>query len=135
MLKGYKFSCESSRHHGSAHISYGMVYAEGSGREAMLAAMKKRQTYAATDNIIADYRCTTGGKDYMMGDAFTSKEPPTVKIKLLGTQPFAKVTLVKDDVEHVLSESGASAKAEVDFTWTDKDPKAGKESYYYVRGE
>jgi len=42
------------------------------------------------------------------------------------------VTLVKDDVEHVLGEPN---KAEVEFTWTDKEPKAGKESYYYVRGE
>ncbi len=132
LLKGYKFSFESSIDHGSTHISYGMVYAEGNSREAMLAAMKKRHTYAATDNIIADYRCTTGGKEYMMGDDFISNEPPTVKIKLVGTQPFAKVTLVKDDVEHVLGEPN---KAEVEFTWTDKEAKAGKESYYYVRGE
>jgi hypothetical protein len=132
LLKGYKFSFESSSDHGSTHISYGLVYAEGNSRSDMLAAMKKRHTYAATDNIIADYRCTTGGKDYMMGDAFTSKEAPTVKVKLIGTQPFAKVTLVKDDVEHVLGEPN---KAEVEFTWTDKEPKAGKESYYYVRGE
>ena len=35
-------------------------------------------------------------------------------------------------MEHVLGEPN---KAEVEFTWTDKEPKAGKESYYYVRGE
>ncbi|HEY2411097.1 MAG TPA: hypothetical protein VGI40_02585 [Pirellulaceae bacterium] len=132
LLKGYKFSFESSSDHGSTHISYGMVYAEGGTRDDMLAAMKKRHTYAATDNIIADYRCTTGGKTYMMGDDVTTSEPPTVTIKLHGTAPFAKVTLVKDDVEHVLGEPN---KAEVEFTWTDKEPKAGKESYYYVRGE
>ena len=94
--------------------------------------MKKRHTYAATDNIIADYRCTAGGKQYMMGDEFTTSEPPTVTIKLVGTAPFAKVTLVKDDVETVLGEPN---KAEVEFTWTDQSPTAGKESYYYVRGE
>jgi len=132
LLKGYKFSFESSSDHGSTHISYGLVYAESNDRQGMLAAMKKRHTYAATDNIIADYRCTTGGKQYMMGDAFTSKEPPTVKIKFVGTQPIAKVTLVKDDVEHVL---GEPKTVECEFTWTDKESKAGKESYYYVRGE
>jgi hypothetical protein len=98
----------------------------------MHAAMKKRHTYAATDNIIADFRCTADGKQYIMGDAFTSKQPPTVWIKLVGTEPFAKVTLVKDDVEIVL---GEPSKAEVEYTWTDPQPTAGKESYYYVRGE
>jgi hypothetical protein len=68
----------------------------------------------------------------MMGDAFTSKEAPTVKIKLIGTAPFAKVTLVKDDVEYVLGEPN---QVEVEYEWTDKTPTVGKESYYYVRGE
>jgi hypothetical protein len=56
LLKGYKFSFESSSDHGSTHISYGMVFAEGNTRDDMIAAMKKRHTYAATDNIIADFR-------------------------------------------------------------------------------
>jgi hypothetical protein len=132
LLKGIKFSFQSSSDHGSTHISYALVYAEDNTREAMLAAMKKRHTYGATDNIIADYRCRAGGREYMMGDAFESKEPPTVSIKLIGTQPFAKVTLVKDDVEHVLAEPN---KAEFEMTWTDKNATPGKESYYYVRGE
>ena len=132
LLKGYKFSFEASSDHGSTHISYGMVYADNNTRESMLAAMKKRHTYAATDNIVADYRCTADGKQYMMGDAFTSKEPPTVKIKFIGTGPLAKVTLVKDDVETVL---GTPNQVECEFSWTDPKPTAGKESYYYVRGE
>jgi hypothetical protein len=132
LLKGYKFAFQASSDHGSTHISYALVYSEDDTRESMLKAMKQRHVYAATDNIIADYRCTTGGKQYMMGDAFTSKEPPTVKIKFIGTAPFSKVTLVKDDVEHVL---GQPNKAEVEYEWTDKEPKAGKESYYYIRGE
>lgn len=132
LLKGYKFSFESSSDHRSTHISYAMVYADARNRDAMLAAMKKRHTYAATDNIVADYRCTADGKEYMMGDEFKSSQPPTVKIKFIGTAPLAKVTLVKDDVEHVLGEPN---KAEVEYSWTDPSPTAGKESYYYVRGE
>ena len=132
LLKGYKFSFESSSDHGSTHISYAMVYAEGNTREDMLAAMKKRHTYAATDNIIADYRCTTGGKQYMMGDEFTTREPPTRDDQAIGTAPFAKVTLVKDDVEHGLGEPN---KAECRIHLDRQKPKAGKESYYYVRGE
>jgi hypothetical protein len=132
LLKGYKFAFESSSDHGSTHISYALVYAENNSREAILKAMKQRHTYAATDNIIADFRCTSGGRDYLLGDEFTAKEPPTLKIKLIGTMPFAKVTLVKDDVEIPLE---AGSKSEVELSWTDPSPTAGKTSYYYVRGE
>jgi len=132
LLKGYKFSFQSSSDHGSTHISYALVYAENNSREAMLAGMKQRHTYAATDNIIADYRSKAGGKEYMMGDAFTTSQPPSVTVKLVGSAPFAKVTLVKDDVEIPLE---APQKAELELTWTDPKPTAGKESYYYVRGE
>lgn len=132
LLKGYKFAFQASSDHGSTHISYALVYSEDNTREGMLKAMKQRHVYGATDNIIADYRCTADGNQYMMGDAFTTKEPPTVKVKLIGTAPIAKVTLVKDDVEHVLGEPN---KAEVELSWTDKTPTAGKESYYYIRGE
>jgi hypothetical protein len=132
LLQGIKFSFQSSSDHGSTHISYALVYAENNSREAMFKAMKQRHTYAATDNIIADYRCTASGREYMLGDAFSTAQPPTLRIKLIGTAPFAKVTLVKDDVEIPL---GAPHQAEVDISWTDPQPTAGKESYYYVRGE
>ena len=132
LLKGYKFSFESSSDHNSTHISYALVYAEDHSREAIVKAMKQRHTYAATDNIVADYRCTSGGKDYMMGDDFTTSDAPTLRVKLHGTAPFAKVTIVKDDVE-VQIETPDQDK--VELTWTDPAPTAGKTSYYYVRGE
>jgi hypothetical protein len=130
--KGYRFSFQSSSDHGSTHISYALVYAENNSREALLKAMRQRHTYAATDNIIADYRCKAGGRDYMMGDEFTTSEAPTLRLKLVGTAPFSKVTLVKDDVEVRVWEPG---KAEVELTWTDPKPVAGETSYYYFRGE
>jgi hypothetical protein len=130
--KGYRFSFESSSDHGSTHISYALVLAENNSREALLKAMRLRHTYAATDNIIAEYTCTTGGRTYMMGDEFTAAAAPTVRVKFRGTAPFKKVTLVKDDVEIVLGEPN---QADVDLTWTDPSPVAGKTSYYYVRGE
>jgi len=132
LLKGYKFSFESSSDHGSTHISYAMVYAEDNSRAAILKGMKQRHTYAATDNIVAEFRCKAGQTDYMLGDEFTTKAPPTFRIKLVGTEPLAKVTLVKDDVEIPLA---TPDKSEVELTWTDPSPTAGKTSYYYVRGE
>lgn len=132
LLKGCRFSFQSSSDHGSTHISYCLVYAENASREAIHKAMKARHTYGATDNIIADYRCKASGTEYMMGDEFSTSEPPTLQLKLIGTAPFAKVTLVKDDVELKVWEPG---KAEVDITWTDPAPQPGKTSYYYFRGE
>src|SRR4029079_15322789 len=84
LLKGYKFSFECSSDHQSTHISYAMVLSENNTREAVQKAMKLRHTYGSTDNIIADYRCKVGDKEYIMGDAFTTKEPPTVKVRIIG---------------------------------------------------
>jgi len=132
LKKGYRFSFQSSSDHGSTHISYALVYAEDNSREALLKAMRQRHTYAATDNIIAEFTSVAGGRTYMMGDEFTTSEAPTLKLRLRGTAPFARVVLVKDDVEVKVWEPG---KAEVDLTWTDPSPAAGKTSYYYFRGE
>ncbi len=132
LLKGYKFAFQSSSDHRSTHISYCLVYAEDATREAIHKAMKARHVYGATDNIIADVRCKAGGKEHMLGDEFSTTEAPTLKVHLHGTGPFAKVVIVKDD-EYV--HSIEPKKAQVDFTWTDPKPSAGKTSYYYVRGE
>ncbi|MEO6739954.1 MAG: DUF3604 domain-containing protein, partial [Chthoniobacteraceae bacterium] len=128
LQKGYKFSFESSSDHGSTHISYALVYAEENTREAIVAAMKKRHTYAATDNIVADFRCG----EHMMGDEFTTAEAPKFRIHLEGTAPFSKVVFVKDDVEVF---TATPDKAQCDVEWTDPQPTTGKTSYYYVRGE
>ena len=130
--KGYKFSFESSSDHGSTHISYAMVLAKNNTREEVVKAMKLRHTYAATDNIVADFRCISDGKDHIQGDEFTTGVAPKFKIKLEGTAPFAKVTIVKDSKEVKVIEPKTT---NVELEWTDPEPTAGKQSYYYVRGE
>jgi len=67
-----------------------------------------------------------------MGDEFTTKEPPRLSIHLIGTQPFAKVHIIKDG-NYVHADT--SGTREIELTWTDFDPQPGKTSYYYVRGE
>ncbi len=128
LKKGYRLGFQSSSDHGSTHISYCCVWAEDVTRDAILAALKARHVYGATDNIIADVRC---GKQFM-GDEFTTAEKPTLAVKLRGTAPFAKVHIVKDGA---YVHSVEPRKAEVEFQWTDFQPAAGKTSYYYVRGE
>jgi hypothetical protein len=130
--KGHRFSFQSSSDHGSTHISYALVYAENNSRDALLKAMRQRHTYAATDNIIAEFTCAAGGIKYIMGDEFSTKEAPTLNLHLIGTAPFARVVLVKDDEEIKTWEAG---NAELRISWTDPSPVAGKTSYYYFRGE
>ncbi len=94
----------------------------------MLDGVKKRHVYGATDNILA---VMTSG-DHMMGDAFTTAQPPDLRVKLTGTAPFARVHLIKDN-KYVYSIE--TREREVAFTWRDSAPQRGKTSYYYVRGE
>ncbi|MCP5110272.1 MAG: hypothetical protein GY953_05510, partial [bacterium] len=59
--KGYRLGVIASSDHLSTHMSYALVYAEETSREAVASAIRQRHTYAATDNILVDFR---------MGDAF-----------------------------------------------------------------
>ena len=125
---GIRFGFQASSDHISTHMSYCNVWVEAPTREATLAALKRRHVYGATDNIIADVQCG----EHFMGDAFTTKVKPTLRIKLVGTEPFAKVHIIKDgNYVH----TAQPKKREVDFQWTDFAPTAGATSYYYVRGE
>lgn len=132
LMKGYRLAFQCSSDHLSTHISYAMVYAEDCSREALVKAIRERHIYGSTDNIVADFRSKANGKEYMLGDEFTTSEAPTFRVKLVGTEPFAKITLVKDDVEIPLP---CESKSEIEVSWTDPQPTAGKTSYYYVRGE
>ena len=132
LQKGYRLAFECSSDHISTHISYTMVYAEANSTDALIKAIKERHTYGATDNIIADFRCTADGVLHIMGEEFSSTKPPTFDVKLTGTAPFAKVTLVKDDVEIPMS---VTSNTQFSANWTDTTPTPGKTSYYYIRGE
>jgi len=126
--RGYVLGFEASSDHISTHISYGILYVRERTREAVLDALKQRHVYAATDNILADVRSGA----HMMGDAFTSASAPALQVKLTGTAKFAKVQVIKDNA-YVYSTQPNST--EVQFSWVDNSPAAGKTSYYYVRGE
>ena len=126
--KGYRMSFQASSDHISTHMSYCNILAKDGTREALLDAFQKRHVYGATDDILADV--SSGG--HIMGDAFSTSSAPQLKVKLIGTAPFAKVQIVKDN-KYVYAVEPKTAK--VSFTWKDSTPTAGKTSYYYVRGE
>ena len=127
LMMGYRLGFQSSSDHISTHMSYCNVWVEKPTRAEIIKAMKLRRIYGATDNIIADVRC----EGHFMGEEFTLTKPPTLRVKLIGTAPFAKVVIVKDNqYVHTLQPNQQT----VEFTWTDRDATPGKTSYYYVRG-
>ncbi len=133
LQRGYRLGFQSSSDHYSTHISYAIVYAEEPTREGILNAFKRRHCYAANDNIILDVRCG----DRMMGDVFDLGENPTLTIRAIGTQPIARVSVVRGagrDVPRYVYDT-EPGKQEVTITWTDQSPQWGKTNYYYVRIE
>jgi hypothetical protein len=128
LQRGYKLGFQASSDHISTHQSYANVLVTDNTREALLDAIRKRHIYASTDNIIADVRSGS----HIMGDIFTTDKQPELSVKLVGTSPFTKVVIVKDDQYVYTTQPGSK---QVDFRWRDYAPEPGKRSYYYVRGE
>jgi hypothetical protein len=124
--KGYRLGFQSSSDHISTHVSYACVLAEEFSRKGLVDAMKKRHTYAATDNIVLDVRTGT----QLMGDEVRSNRP-TFDVVVLGTAPIATVEVFRGhDVVHTERPTGEEAR----FKWHDANPpQGGKAAYYYVR--
>jgi len=125
--KGIKMGVQSSSDHVSTHISYGAFYVESIDRHSILAAIRARRTYAATDNIILDFRAGTR----FMGESFTAPEPPPLTANIVGTGALDKVVVVKDN-RVVYAAPGAGAT--MSLSYTDREPGSGTH-YYYVRVE
>jgi hypothetical protein len=126
--KGYKLGFQSSSDHVSTHISYAIVLTGDLSRQGIIDAFKRRRSYAATDNIIVEFR---SGK-HLMGDIFDTAESPTFTVKVIGTGPIAKVSLIRDGKYLQVEEP---KKRDVDLAFTDRDAPTGKASYYYLRVE
>ncbi len=128
--KGYKIGVQASSDHLSTHISYSCTIAEEFTREGLLDAMRKRHNYAATDNIVLDYRLIADGKEHLQGDAVrVGSGEFQLAIRVVGTAPIRQIDILRGrEFLHTLQDQGA----EVELTFVDNDPLPG-ESYYYVR--
>ncbi len=127
--KGYKLGVQASSDHVSTHTSYACVIAENFTREGLVDAMRRRHTYAATSNILMDFRMQDGAATYLQGDSFTAKGRPELRVRIVGTAPLAKIDVVRDNKYiHSQPVSGETA----DFSYRDSGAAAG-EHYYYVR--
>lgn len=128
--KGIKIGVQASSDHVGTHDSYACVLVSADqepDRQDLIDAMKRRHTYAATDNIILDLRIG----DSIMGDAFATSDRPAVSARVIGTGPIRRVVLVKNN-EIVYSVTPSSK--EVAFEYRDDAVDTG-ESYYYIRAE
>lgn len=127
--KGYRLGFQASSDHISTHVSYACIVAEEFSRKGLIDALKKRHSYAATDNIVLDVRMGALG---VMGDEVRT-DKPGLDVVVLGTGPIDRVDVLRDG-EVVDTEKPAKAGDEMRFHWDDPKPKNGdKASYYYVR--
>jgi hypothetical protein len=125
--KGIKMGVQSSSDHVSTHISYASLFVEQVDREAIFEALKARRCFAATDNLIIDFRMG----EHFMGEIFSARGPARLKATIRGTAPLARVSIIKNNrIIHTAPGTGP----EMDFTFTDADTTQG-EAYYYIRVE
>ncbi len=126
--KGHKLGFQASSDHVSTHVSYACVLAEEFSRKGLVEAMKKRHTYAATDNIILDVRA---GRLGIMGDEVATNQPQ-LDVVIIGTGPIDRVEVIRNGkVVHTARPQGDAEEAK--FSWQDPSPEKGKTTYYYVR--
>ncbi len=128
--KGYKIGVQASSDHLSTHISYSCTLAEEFTREGLLDAMRRRHNYAATDNIVLDYRMGAGGREYLQGDVVPGTSPEfELRVRILGTAPIRRVDVIRSqDFVYTLR----NQTDDMEFRFVDQEPKPG-EQYYYVR--
>ena len=129
--KGYKLGVQASSDHVSTHTSYAMVLTEDFTRQGLLDAMRKRHTYAATSNIILDFRLRAEGEEHIQGDDFSTAAIPTVKAVIRGTNGIKEVAVVRDN-QYVHTRKGEGERMEFEFREQSLDPGG---HYYYVRVE
>jgi hypothetical protein len=125
LKKGKKLAFQSSSDHWSTHISFFVILAEGRDRDSLLKAVKQRHCYAATDNILVDFR----SGDKIMGDDLTTNAAPMFQIHVVGIGNIAKIDVLRDsEVVDTLKPGGAEYKG----AWGDAKSQPGTH-YYYIR--
>ncbi len=123
--KGHRLGVVASSDHHSTHFSYAMVYTGDTSREGILEAIRKRHTYAATDNILLDVRIG----QHVMGDEFSARSPLPIQVRARGTAPIAKVHILRGGR---IVYTGEPRQQNVSFAYTDSDLEEhpGTQDYY-----
>ncbi len=125
--KGVRIGVIASSDHVSTHISFAMVYSADPTRKGLIEAIRKRRTYGATDNILLEFWAGS----HFMGEEFTAARVPELKIKVRGTAPVSKLSIIRNG--KYLTQQTPNG-LEVAFSFRDTAPEKGS-SYYYIRVE
>lgn len=101
------------------------------GGQATLVGWFPRQinVYAATDNILVDFRLITPDAEHLTGDIVETDAPPRFRITVAGTAPIKAVDIIRNNRYVYQLTPNATT---VTFEYRDTNPTPG-ESYYYVR--
>jgi hypothetical protein len=128
--RGRRLGVIASSDHTSTHQSFACVYPPELTQEHILAGLKRRCTFAATDNIILKLGATgSDGRLYKMGEEFRSASGPELVVEVEGTGLLKNVELTRNDRILLARHPGGASDR---FTFRDRDTTAGI-SYYYVR--
>ncbi|MBI3210357.1 MAG: hypothetical protein HYZ37_15840 [Candidatus Solibacter usitatus] len=128
LAKRHRVGFIASSDHMSSHMSYAAVYAEDVSREGIFRGLRERHTYAASDNIIVDFRLAANGREYMMGDEARVAGAPRFKIQVIGTGPIDRIEVISNGkVAH--TETPGKKQVAMEFS----GDAAGGEAYYYLR--
>lgn len=130
--KGYKLGVQASSDHVSTHTSYAIFMAENATRAALIDAVKQRHSYAATSNILMDFRLSQGGKTFIQGDITNNGAPVELTAKIHGTGPIKKVVVVRNNKYIYTQEPQGET---FDLRYRDSETLPAGEHYYYVRVE
>ena len=120
----------ASSDHRSTHQSYAAVYAPELTAEAIHTWIKKRRTFAATDNIIIRYEAVAAdGETYKMGEEIRSGRVPELRVEIRGTAPLDRVEIIGNGRILLAREPGTNNDS---FSFRDNNPPEGP-AFYYVR--
>ncbi len=125
--KGYRLGVIASSDHNSTHLSYALAYAPEGTRKGVIEAIRDRRTYAATDNILLEFWMG----DHFMGDDVRADSLPELRVKVIGTAPIKKISLIRN--QQYIDEREPSSR-EASYTFRDNQPLTGS-SFYYIRVE
>jgi hypothetical protein len=126
LAKGLKLGVQASSDHIGTHNSYALIYTPGTGRDDIVESMRRRHAYAATDNIVVDFRASDSrGRGYFMGDAYQDRAAPKLSVKILPTAPVDAIEIVHDG-------KFVYKTTQTEFVFSPATRPA-KHSYYYVR--
>jgi hypothetical protein len=127
--KGLRLGVIASSDHQSTHQSLACVYAADLARDSILDGLKKRRSFAATDNIVLNFQAVDSqGRIYRMGEEIRTREMPRLEVEVQGTSRIKRLELFRNE-ELVSSREGQEAS--VSFNYVETGPITGTVYYHF----